>query len=640
MKTTWNIKSSSAEFQVGVILPSNTPSTCPSGNPLLNQELMCATFRQDCGTPLAACDGTSDTYCGTPAADGTSLAACYDSSGIQIRQDRTQMFWGDIQCYGVNCYDLQGALVGICKQKELDSVASRARSLNLPICESFKCSESENALHIPNAETIHGNDFSTCCRCQNGDLLWGAHADGTFHAESHTVEMWLEVPVDVDMKKIAWEDAQNDALQYTEGSSTSAWNISENGDCLVRYALEEELDTFFSAASHFTYDRLKDQLEGMFEFQADKTIQRSFGSYHHSYIRHITQDVPVLFGLEKTANVEATFGTEVGAAFADIAITGIAEESYSENGEIVLNFNILSSSCMEQYVTLKNGSAFISGDLTITWSDEEIWHPDGSVSASCSQDVTIKFLKAEGVFDLPLVFQFQIKAANDAGEFIEEYVNLHIEKPSILDSLPVKAHMTLYFNANRNETSGSFGMGHTVYGRITTTTVVSVDAIHITSLVIEQMGYDNQMKSFDLLTSAWSDYQGGYVSPNFFEFSFELDSTELHITESGSDAHLATISADIEVSYLDKSSTTDRRRLTAGSESDFSIQSMGSFRITAFNSDTEENVTTFRFSSSYKLRALQSAGFITLFVLCVYCIRRQNRHQSEIYTPLIGKYAI
>jgi len=514
---------------------------------------------------------------------------------------------------------------------------SATTTTTLATCDAFHCGDPEYAVTVPNAGTVYGDDFSTCCKCQYGiGVLWGAHSNATVHVESNEVEMWIEVPADVDMQMIAWENAQSDALQYTKGSS-SEWEVQQEGECAVRYALKEDLTIFFSSASHFTYDRSKDVLEGGFEFEAERTMHRFVGNHEHSFKRHITQYVPVLFSLDKTAKVEATFSTIVtGAPFADIAITGIAEETFSENGQIVLNLNIISSSCMEKSVTLKEGNALVSGDLTVTWSDESMWHPDSLNSASCSQDCTIEFMKADGVFDLPLVFRFQIQAADNAGEYVDEAVNLHIQQPTILDSLPLQAQISFYFDSNRNATSDSFGLGHTVYGRIITTTVVTVDSISLTGLALEQLGYDDQWKTFDLLTASWSEYQGQYVAPDHFDFSFKLATTDLHITESGNDNHLAKIAADIEVTYLD-GSNANRRRLAMSSGADSSMEASRSFRITASDANSDRNVAAIlEVSPAQTLRALQWTVFGGLLILSLWCICRQlKHHQSAVYTPLM-----
>jgi len=336
--------------------------------------------------------------------------------------------------------------------------------------------------------------------------------------------------------------------------------------------------------------------------------------------------------LEKNATVEATFSTQSGPQFADIAITGIAENTFSEDGEIVLDFNILSSSCMAKSVTLKTGSQFVSGDLTVTWSDESLWHPSDLESASCSQDVTVRFHKADGKYDLALVFKFEIQGADDADKYIETTVNLHIEQPSILDSLPIQAQMSFYTSADRISTADSYGLGHTVYGRIFTTTVVSVDNIDITSLVLKQLGYDNEWNTHDILNEWWSGYQGSYISPNHFDFSFVLNTTELHITTSDAgDEHLASIVADIEVSYLDGSSTNDRRRLAIGAGPDSSMETSGSFSITGENTAVQLILNT---SSANKVRALQWATFGALIVGVCY-VKRRMKSKDGVYSPLL-----
>ena len=59
--------------------------------------------------------GTSYTYCVATDANGNSYT-CYDNSGNQVMQDRTE---GDIECPGLYCYDDDGAtLVGVCKEEE------------------------------------------------------------------------------------------------------------------------------------------------------------------------------------------------------------------------------------------------------------------------------------------------------------------------------------------------------------------------------------------------------------------------------------------------------------------------------------------------------------------------------------------
>jgi len=520
-------------------------------------------------------------------------------------------------------------------------------------CDSFICGA--DAAHVPSAATVEGNDFATCCRCQFGsNLLWGAHANGTFHGDSNSMEMWLDIPKVVTMEEIEWANKQNDNLGYTRGDETTKWNSEGESlntlesECRTRWTLAESLDTFFGTGSRFTYHKDEDRLEGIFEFKADRSMSRIVSGHESVYVRHITQDVPVLFSLEKTATVEATFKTSVTALAYDIAITGIAEETQSENGEIVLTFDILSSSCMEKSVTLKTcvedstcgGQDVINGGITSTWSDEKLWREGGMSTSSCRQDVTVTFKRKNGEYNLPLVFEFQIQAADDSGEKIYQAVDLHIEEASILDTLPIQTTMSFYLTEERTNRVESFGLGHTVYGRIKTTTVVSVDSIVLSSLVLEQMGYDNEMQTFDIMTLSWAEYQGEYPeSSDHFDFSFMLKSTDLHITasNSGSD-HLASIEAAIAVTYLDGSTTNDRRQLAIAPAnidgSDASMEAMGSFAITA--ADEEENVAALlEITSSYKSHFLQLAaagGFLALFL---YCVRRQMKYQHESYSPLL-----
>ena len=55
--------------------------------------------------------GTSYTYCSGTDSTGSSVV-CDDSTGNQITQERTE---GDIDCSGLDCYDDQSSLFGVCE---------------------------------------------------------------------------------------------------------------------------------------------------------------------------------------------------------------------------------------------------------------------------------------------------------------------------------------------------------------------------------------------------------------------------------------------------------------------------------------------------------------------------------------------
>jgi len=200
-------------------------------------------------------------------------AMCGYYACVAVKNDGTAEAWGSSGKGGdASSVDLTNVQTTICSASDGAPTATSLPSLapTMPTCDAFlNCGD--DAIHIPSAVTIHGNDFESCCRCQFGsNLLWGAHANGTFHEDSNKVEMWLEVLADVDMQRISWEDAQNDDLQYTKGSPGSWQFRNGSSECRAQYALVQDLNTFFGAASHFTYDRSQDVLEGMFDFEADR----------------------------------------------------------------------------------------------------------------------------------------------------------------------------------------------------------------------------------------------------------------------------------------------------------------------------------------------------------------------------------
>jgi len=485
-------------------------------------------------------------------------------------------------------------------------------------CDAFSCDA--DSLKIPNAPNHYGNSFEECCRCSYGHgLTFGAVAEGKFHRSSMEMELWLDAPVDMDMHNIWWKHASSDELGYSSGEET-AWSVSSPSNCRSRYTLKEDIDKFFGEGTHFTYDKKQGALKTLFQLAGDRAIHRKIGSYDSIFQRHLVQDVPVLVGLDSNATVEASFETVIPFGVStDIQITGLAEESFEEGGDIVLSFNIISGSCVEHHLVLVEGQNFVDGEINVDWGEAELLQPSADVEQSfCSQDVTVTFKKAKDVFNAQLKFEFQEQAASDSGSFVYATADMHIIEPSILDSLPIRSTLLFYGNDTFSETSDSFGLGETVYGEITATTVIEIDSIELSSVQVSQMGYDGFSQTWDLMTEDSLQYSGSYIAPNHYRFSFELGDTRFHVTEEG---QLADITADFQVTYADGSTT--RRSLSE--DNGFSSEATAAFSITA---PPEERVSIAAHIRKH-YRLFVNGIFCMLSILIFYVYMHQKSYFVE-----------
>jgi hypothetical protein len=413
-----------------------------------------------------------------------------------------------------------------------------------PQCSAYSCNTDARAL----AGATAGNDFATCCECTFGQKPGFAFVPtGQWKGSAATYELTIDVPEGLTVQSITWKAPADGSLAYAD-QAHGLWVHKTENECRTAYVLDEPLTTLFGPGSTFVLEG-GDRLVTQIRVVAAMDVTTMINGKSVTYERTNTQDVPIQIGLQRTRTVTADITLHPSAFEEVVYVTGFANDLVEGQSTIELTIHIETPSCIEKRVTAVGGTTHIT-------NEEATLTSENFSNGMCQQEMKYTF-KPTDYFEDTITLEFETKVTGTPFR-VDAYIEY--KEASLLDAIPFEATMTFYEVPARITPETEFKLGSHVYGRIVAKPLVGVpiENIEMLDLVTKQTdtnGVEHETPIISSTSSTYS-YAGAYVSPDKFDFEFDLESLHFFYSVSG---YACTVEADIQLTYVDGSVV--RRRL-------------------------------------------------------------------------------
>jgi hypothetical protein len=139
------------------------------------------------------------------------------------------------------------------------------------------------------------------------EAFWSAKLEGQWDSATKKMKIILPVPKDVELKTIAWNNAQDTAKLAYDVAAPGLWTVDNSDQCDNDYILDIDQTEFFGPGSRFTLDGK--QMTTSLEVHATEAIKQNIEGFEYNYEREVTNAVPLQVNLVLEQTVNAHFKT-------------------------------------------------------------------------------------------------------------------------------------------------------------------------------------------------------------------------------------------------------------------------------------------------------------------------------------------